>query len=72
MSEIDLIATIPVPADRLPAVALSAFARDADRPRARQAGYQAHIGKPADPVELLSQIAALLQARGTRPPPAPE
>lgn len=37
---------------RVPAVALSAYARREDRERARAAGYQAHLAKPVEPTEL--------------------
>jgi signal transduction histidine kinase len=44
---------------KVPAVALTAFARADDRQRALVAGYQMHIGKPVDEEEL---IAALVSA----------
>jgi signal transduction histidine kinase/CheY-like chemotaxis protein len=44
---------------RLPAIALTAFARSEDRTRSLMAGYQAHIAKPADPIELLAAAASL-------------
>ncbi len=44
-----------------PAVALTAFARPSDREYALASGYQSHIGKPVDPNELLSAIAAIRQ-----------
>jgi signal transduction histidine kinase/DNA-binding response OmpR family regulator len=43
----------------LPAVALTAFARSEDRTRALMAGYQMHVCKPVDPVELVTVIASL-------------
>lgn len=42
-----------------PALALTAFARPADRIRAIQAGYQMHLRKPVDPTELVAVIASL-------------
>lgn len=48
--------------ERLPAIALSAFARDEDKTRAIEAGYQAHIAKPPDVPLLLSQISKLIEA----------
>jgi PAS domain S-box-containing protein len=42
-----------------PAAALSAQARSEDRKRALMAGFQSHLAKPADPVELLSVVAGL-------------
>jgi signal transduction histidine kinase len=43
----------------MPAVALTAFARSEDRQRALVAGYQAHIAKPVQPMELAAEIARL-------------
>ena len=44
---------------RIPAVALTAFARSEDRTRALRAGYLAHVAKPVEPSELLATIAAV-------------
>ena len=44
---------------RLPAVALTAYAREEERTKAREAGFQVHVAKPFDPPELLSVIADL-------------
>jgi PAS domain S-box-containing protein len=41
---------------RTPAIALTAYAGDADQKRALEAGYQKHITKPADPNELARTI----------------
>lgn len=46
---------------RIPAVALTAFARAEDRKRALLAGYQSHLAKPVDTAELLIVIAGLLR-----------
>jgi CheY-like chemotaxis protein/nitrogen-specific signal transduction histidine kinase len=56
---------MPGSAGRIPAVALTALARDEDRKRALLAGYQVHISKPVDPVELVMVIASLA-GRGAR------
>jgi PAS domain S-box-containing protein len=45
--------------DRLPAIALTAFARDEDRSEALAAGFQDHLVKPLDPQTLLSRVALL-------------
>jgi CheY-like chemotaxis protein/anti-sigma regulatory factor (Ser/Thr protein kinase) len=45
---------------RLPAIALTAYARVEDRLRALSAGYQAHVTKPVEMTELLTVIASLL------------
>lgn len=51
---------------RVPAIALTAYASAADRTRALAAGYQAHVGKPFDPAELVATVASLLTI-GTAP-----
>jgi signal transduction histidine kinase/ActR/RegA family two-component response regulator len=43
---------------KMPAVALTAFARSEDRIRALRAGFVAHVAKPIEPSELLATIAA--------------
>ena len=45
---------------RLPALALTAFARAEDRKRALLAGYQSHVAKPVDLAELVIVIAGLV------------
>jgi signal transduction histidine kinase/ActR/RegA family two-component response regulator len=44
---------------RIPAVALTAYARVEDRVRAVQAGYQLHLSKPVKPIELIAMIESL-------------
>ena len=44
---------------RVPAVALTAYARAVDRQQAILAGYDIHIGKPVDPAELVTVVANL-------------
>ena len=43
----------------VPAVALTAFARPEDRRRALEAGYQAHLAKPIEPMDLVMMVASL-------------
>jgi signal transduction histidine kinase len=43
----------------LPAVALTGYAHPEDRARSLAAGFQAHLPKPLDPVELTTTIAAM-------------
>jgi PAS domain S-box-containing protein len=50
----------------IPVIALSAYAREEDRRRALQAGFQAHIGKPFDAQDLLGLAAALIASRRGR------
>jgi len=45
---------------RLPALALTAFARPEDRKKALLAGYQSHIAKPVDMAELVLIVAGLV------------
>jgi PAS domain S-box-containing protein len=42
---------------RLPAVALTAYARAEDRDRAIRAGFQLHVSKPIDPAALVRAVA---------------
>ncbi|MDB4940746.1 MAG: uncharacterized protein JWP97_280 [Labilithrix sp.] len=51
----------------LPAVALTAYARSEDRTRALLAGFNSHVPKPVEPMELMAVIASL--AGRTRPTP---
>ena len=46
-------------ARRLPAVALTAFARVEDRLKAFSAGYNMHVPKPVEPIELALVVASL-------------
>jgi CheY-like chemotaxis protein len=46
--------------ERIPALALTAFARAEDRKRSLIAGYQAHLAKPFDVGELILVIADLV------------
>jgi CheY-like chemotaxis protein len=46
--------------ERIPALALTAFARAEDRKRSLVAGFQAHLAKPFDVGELILVIADLV------------
>jgi PAS domain S-box-containing protein len=46
----------------LPAIALTAYARASDRERTLGAGFNKHVIKPVDPVELVQIVAGLLRA----------
>ena len=52
---------------RIPAIALTAYARTEDRLRALRAGYQSHIAKPVELAELVAVMASLLQRGGNVP-----
>jgi CheY-like chemotaxis protein len=49
---------------RVPAIALTAFARSEDRTRAMMAGYQVHLAKPVEPEELIVTVASLIGRTG--------
>jgi PAS domain S-box-containing protein len=63
MDGYELLATIRselgLCASELPAIALTAFARDEDRQRALNAGFAAHVGKPFHPNRLFEVIRAV-------------
>ena len=48
--------------DGIPAIALTAYARAADRDRALAAGFQHHVVKPVDPQRLVEIVAATIRA----------
>jgi CheY-like chemotaxis protein len=43
----------------IPALAVSAYAREEDRIRSAAAGFQGHLAKPFEPAELVVQVGAL-------------
>jgi signal transduction histidine kinase len=55
----DFIGDVRRSGHRLPAAALTAFARSEDRTRALLAGYQAHVTKPVEAAELLATIVSM-------------
>ncbi|MBA2689747.1 MAG: response regulator [Burkholderiales bacterium] len=50
-----------------PAVAITAYAQERDKMLAREAGFDVHVAKPADPMELTNIVTELL--RISRPLP---
>jgi CheY-like chemotaxis protein/two-component sensor histidine kinase len=52
----------PEQGGRIPAVALTAYARAEDRLRALQSGYQTHVPKPVEPAELEVVVATLAKS----------
>jgi CheY-like chemotaxis protein len=48
----------------IPAIALTAYARQEDRLRALSAGYERHVPKPIEPNELLAAVASLANRTG--------
>jgi len=57
---IQKVRTLNTEARNLPAIALTAYARNDDRQRALLAGFQMHLSKPVEPRELIAGIASLL------------
>jgi len=47
---------------RIPAIALTAYARPEDRAQALQAGFDGYLAKPVDPLSLTSLVDALLRS----------
>jgi signal transduction histidine kinase/ActR/RegA family two-component response regulator len=47
------------PSRRVPAIALTAYTRSADRVRALAAGFQTHMSKPVEPAELVAAVRSL-------------
>ena len=63
MDGLALIRTIrrlPAPANRMPAAALTAYARSEDRVTAIASGFQIHISKPVHPTDLIMAVGALV------------
>jgi CheY-like chemotaxis protein len=50
--------------ERIPAIALTAYARLEDRIRALNAGFQVHVPKPIEPAELIAVVASLTGRTG--------
>jgi CheY-like chemotaxis protein len=48
-------------AQKIPAVALTAYATDEDRLRALEAGFHTHVAKPIEPEIFVSSIASVLK-----------
>lgn len=44
----------------IPAIAVTAYARDEDRKAAFSAGFQIHVSKPIDPAQLIENVAKLI------------
>jgi CheY-like chemotaxis protein len=51
---------------RIPAAALTAYARDEDRQRALAAGYQMHVAKPISSTQLVATVAHLATIKSAR------
>jgi CheY-like chemotaxis protein len=49
---------------RIPAIALTAFARSEDRTRVLRAGFLVHVSKPIEPSELVATVASVVGRTG--------
>ena len=56
---------------RIPAAAVTAYARTEDRLRILSAGFQMHLTKPIQSEELLTIVASLATLQITRPKDSP-
>jgi CheY-like chemotaxis protein len=54
----------PAHGGRIPAIALTAFARSEDRTRALRAGFLVHVAKPVEPSELVATVASIVGRTG--------
>jgi len=59
---------LPEPARSVPAAALTAYARSQDRITSLASGFQMHLVKPIDPVELIVAVAALARRLDSQTP----
>ena len=53
--------------ERIPAIALTAYARPEDRAKALAAGFRAHLSKPLDPESLLRELSRAVEDQPGRP-----
>jgi CheY-like chemotaxis protein len=51
----------------VPAIALTAYAKEEDRRRALNAGFQVHVAKPVEPLELAAVVADLATRNRVQP-----
>ncbi len=60
----ELLKRVRAMGQRLPAIALTAFARSEDRTRALRSGFLVHVAKPVEPSELVATVAAVAGRAG--------
>ncbi len=53
-------ALAPEQGGRIPAIALTAYARTEDRIKALSSGFQSHVPKPIEPAEFITVVANLI------------
>jgi signal transduction histidine kinase/PAS domain-containing protein/ActR/RegA family two-component response regulator len=58
----------PAKGGKVPAIALTAFARSEDRMRVLHAGFLAHVSKPVGAAELVATVASVAGRAGQVPP----
>ncbi|KXU94751.1 hybrid sensor histidine kinase/response regulator [Caballeronia megalochromosomata] len=58
----DLLRALRQEGIHIPAVALSGHVKQEDQQKAKDAGFDDHVGKPVDPARLIEVIATLLRA----------
>jgi PAS domain S-box-containing protein len=49
--------------NKVPAIALTAFATESDREKSMTAGFQAHLAKPVEPADLVRTIKSLVNGK---------
>jgi CheY-like chemotaxis protein len=59
----ELISGIRRSGNKVPAIALTAYAKTEDRMRALAAGFNTHVPKPIEPAELALVIASLIERK---------
>ncbi|MDZ8088806.1 MAG: PAS domain-containing protein [Nostoc sp. DedQUE12b] len=62
-------ALTPEKGGKIPAIALTAYARTEDSQRAITSGYQLHVTKPLDPEELVQAVVVLARSKLKHPIP---
>jgi CheY-like chemotaxis protein len=55
---------------RVPAIVVSAHANSDDQARALSAGYELHVAKPVEPLELVTAVSAVLRSGTGRQDPS--
>lgn len=57
---IERVRQLPDDISQIPAIALTAYAREEERARAVEAGFQLHLSKPTNKSAVISAIASLV------------
>ena len=67
---IEAVRRRPDESSRMPAIALTAYARSQDRMRALSSGFQRHLAKPIDHVQLVAAVMAVVSRQRSIEPSA--